>query len=782
MANYTSQVKNKDLLPIEYQRSLPVVRVTLWLLSAIFGLILVNQAFDLKILATTQTLPVAVMTLVISLVAYRLERTPVSGETLRYKLVGLLLVALATPVFFQNGYLPVTFAPISVVIFQCLCRGRGSKLLPYAVWAGWALAVYLSPIKEGQPFALHLMLITLILIPVTDILLRKANWETNTKDKLLSYVLAMGMLAVISLSIHKLVTGENAIPPLVLLAAFATSLWIISNRQLKQLGFRIAAAAFVLGTYWFSMSQNGVLPISLVAGFILFSFLLLPTFEALFVSLGLTALSLLPLLTLEASSLDFAPAPFFVRHFSVTLILIFALYKLFRVREQEVGYQPQPTPIIKGMLGATAVVGVLALIGYLTSSRAIKLELNAVLGGWLISGALVWLVVTWLSSVYLRNQQTLQQTVADLAISKETLEKQLDRQRHMFAVISHELRTPVAALSMLLHERAQNAPEDKDQNKSVELADHLVDVLNDLRQVAQPDQIKIAELKPTNLFQLIERATGSLTAILKERNQRLSLSTHGTLSHSMLLDRQHIRQIVTNLVKNASVHSGASEIWVDIHSDPANQLADVRIIVSDNGRGLDPSMQDRLFEAFARGNTDADGTGLGLFICQQLAQLMGGELKYQSRDGGGSCFALELSAQIPSEESLEIEQPKQLQDKVKGKRILLVEDNKTIQMITAKMLERSGATTTVADDGQSALKLYKSNPDAFDVILTDIMMPQMDGYELTLKLRALGCTLPIIGITAATIGEERERLLEHGATQVVAKPITMPALQAALQI
>lgn len=781
MENYTSHTKKIDRLPSEYQRSLPVVRVILWLLSAICGLVLVNQVFGLKILTTSHTFPVAVFTLAISIAAYLLQRTPESGETKWYKLTAVLLAALATPVLFQNGYLPATFTPISIVVFQCLYRGRWSKLLPYAVWACWSLAVYLSPVKEGQPFALRLMLITLILIPVTDLLLRKADWETNTKDKLFSYVLAMGTLACMVFAIHQFVLGENAIPALVSLAVFAASLWIVSIRKLTQPSLRILAAVFVFGTYWFSVSQNGVLPVTAVAALILFSFLLLPTFEALFFSLGLTALSLLPLLTLGASSLDFAPAPFFARHFSITLILIFALYQLFRMREQEAGYQHQPTPIIKSMLSATGVVAVLALIGYLTNSRAIKLELNTEFGGWLISGALVWLVVTWLSAVYLRNQQTLQQTVADLAASKETLEQQLDRQRHMFAVISHELRTPAAALSMLLHERAHAAPEDKDRSKSVELADHLVDVLNDLRQVAQPDQIKNAVLKPTNLFQLVERVTGSLAAILKERNQRLYINAHGTLSHSMLLDRQHIRQIITNLVKNASIHSGASEIWVDIHSAQAGQRANVRISISDNGCGMDPSMQNRLFEAFARGKTDADGTGLGLFICQQLAQLMGGALKYQPGDGGGSCFTLEFSAQVPSEESLEIEHPQQLQNKVKGKRVLLAEDNKTIQMITAKMLERFGATITLADDGQSALELYRKTPEAFDLILTDIMMPLMDGYELTRELRALGCTLPIIGITAATIGEERERLLEHGATQVVAKPITMNALQLALE-
>lgn len=97
------------------------------------------------------------------------------------------------------------------------------------------------------------------------------------------------------------------------------------------------------------------------------------------------------------------------------------------------------------------------------------------------------------------------------------------------------------------------------------------------------------------------------------------------------------------------------------------------------------------------------------------------------------------------------------------------------------MLENAGASLTLAENGQAALELYQHTPDAFDLIITDIMMPQMDGYEFTRELRALGCRLPIIGVTAATIGTESKQLLEQGATQVISKPISMKSLQLALQ-
>ena len=777
----TSQLTKNDPLPVEYQRSIPVIRVIIWFWALICWLVVASNILELSFLKTANPTPVLVVAVVTTFFAIKLIRQIQYGGDFRYKYLGPLLAILCVPVAYQNGYLPVTFAPLLMILSQCLYRGKGSKLFPYVIWFSWSVAVFLSPIKEGQAFAFRLLLITLFLIPVTDVLLRRYTWEHDTKTRLLLGVLAMGMAIAALLGVQQFLFGDNYFPALVSLATFAACYGVVSSDQLNGTKSRLAVAIGIFGAYWFAVAENGVLPIPLLAAFIFLTFLLLPAFEALFFGLGLTALSLLPLLALDTNSLDFAPAPFFTRHFAVTLVLIFALYSLFRSREHELGYLPEATPISKGMLSATTVVGFLALIEYLTGALNLTFGLNAQIGSWLISGILIWLLVTWLSSVYLRNQQSLKRSVRELASSREDLEKQLDRQRHLFAVISHELRTPAAALSMLLHDRLQSEPDDKTQSECVQLADHLVDVLSDLRQVAQPDQVRIAELKPTNLFELVERTTSSLTAILHERNQKISIKTQGTLPHTLLFDRQNVRQIVTNLVKNASLHSGGTEIQIDIHSDQSAQQVDVQLTISDNGRGLDPSMQASLYEAFARGNTDADGTGLGLFICKQLAEQMGGELRYQPRNGGGSSFILQFSAELPNEETLQRLQPKELPDNVKGKRVLLAEDNKTIQMVTAKMLERAGVTTTLAHDGKTALELYASTPQAFDLILTDIMMPQMDGYQLTRELRELGCNLPIIGITAATIGDERERLLEQGATQVVAKPLTMHSLQLALQ-
>lgn len=780
MDRHTTLDAPNNNLPIEYRRAMPVILSTLCFFSLSWWLIVINGALGSGLLAAPSILPVFVVALVTTALAYHLRSNSHSNRQIHWLPIMLLLPVFSIPVAYQNGYLPTPFAPIVMIITQCVYRGRGSKAIPFLILASWCAAVYLSPVKEGQAYALRLFLTTLIFIPIIDVLLRQADWEHDTKTRLLLNVLVLGFGISLILAFQNYMSGASIYAALLASVIFAACYGAVSKGKLTNIKYRSAIAIAILAAYWFAISQNGLLPVTLVALVILLTFLLLPAFEGLYLSLGLITVSMTPLITLDPASLDFAPAPFFIRHFAVTLMVIFALYRLFRTRELEIEDESKPTPVFKGALIATATMGVLALIEGLTTARALTFELNEALGPWLINGVLSWLFVTWLSSVYLRNQQSLKQTVCELDASKEALQDQLEKQQRLFAVISHELRTPAAAMSMLLKEHKGGRRTESEERMLVEISEHLLDVLNDLRQVAQPDQIKAVEFQPTNLYELIERTTGSLTSTLYERQQNLTLNSFGTLPQALLLDRQRLRQVLTNLVKNASVHSGGSQIDIQIHSELQQQDANIRICISDNGTGLDPSMQSRLFEAFARGNTDADGTGLGLYICQQLANQMNGQMSYQPREGGGSCFTLEFSARRPNEETLEQLQPTEYQDNIRGKRVLLAEDNTTIQIITARMLENAGASLTVAENGQAALELYQHTPDAFDLILTDIMMPRMDGYQLTRELRSLGCTLPIIGITAATIGDESERLLKQGATEVVSKPITLDALQRAL--
>ncbi len=360
------------------------------------------------------------------------------------------------------------------------------------------------------------------------------------------------------------------------------------------------------------------------------------------------------------------------------------------------------------------------------------------------------------------------------------LEVEKDRQKQMFAVISHEIRTPAASLNMLIHHKGVTAKDPADTEKMTEISDHLVSVLDDLRFVIKPDQAKIADEKAVELFITIDKIAASLSVLLEQNGQAIKTITQGQLPTVLKFNVQLVRQIVTNLVKNASIHSGASEIVLRLSaSEQPDEQWMVFVQVEDNGRGIAASDQQKLFEAFARGSTQADGTGLGLYIAREYANQLGGDLNYQLREGGGSVFTLSFKAQEAEQFEAAPADAEVLSTSIQGKHVLLAEDNQTIQMVTQIILMKGGATVDMANDGADAMALIRQAPDKYDLVITDIMMPNMNGYELTRELREFGFSNPIIGVTAAVIGEESAQLLAMGANQVIEKPVDLPKLNAA---
>lgn len=401
------------------------------------------------------------------------------------------------------------------------------------------------------------------------------------------------------------------------------------------------------------------------------------------------------------------------------------------------------------------------------------------------------------------------------------LEMQRERQRQMFAIIGHELRTPAASLHMLLED--QGVRELKPHGVVIyDTSLHLISVLDDLRSVVQPEGSDIGEIVSDTLPHLFDRALTPLKPLIEDSRLHLEISLSGDSDRLICGNFQALRQILTNLVKNAALYSGGKNIWVSAHTSPIDsQQVSVRLSVEDDGRGIPSDLQAEMFSAFTRGDSKKDGTGLGLFICKDLTQKMGGELSYSSRSGGGACFVIniafeafdaftsdpvsqssalthelylhgqlqvsvndeELSASaMPTDRATIIpsdtpQQPVQ-RSLLDGKSVLVAEDNPMIQMLTRKLLENLGAEVEVADNGLIALDLIKER--SFDLVLSDIFMPELDGYGLCKAIRSLNLNLPIIGVTAATIGEEVDKMIAAGASQVISKPINASALLAAL--
>lgn len=377
----------------------------------------------------------------------------------------------------------------------------------------------------------------------------------------------------------------------------------------------------------------------------------------------------------------------------------------------------------------------------------------------------------------------LKQIAQDRQSALEALERRQQAQQQMFAVIGHELRTPAAALSMMLDSQLEELTEEEvsalPYAKDISAAaKHLMDVLDDLRAVVEPESINFRTRDNATPLDVVEGCLAPLRDRLKTANLWVQINAVQGAAEWVSFDAKGMRQIITNLVKNAAIHSGASELklglLIELNDEAQKQL---RVELADNGKGIPQEQWESIFEPFARGDTEADGTGLGLYICREIARASGGELTLDASPDGGCRFTLLM----PLDEVVEEVEPKTISlgacDSLSGKSILFAEDNLTLRMLTEQILKALDAKYQPAINGAEALELAAG--EDFDLVLTDIFMPEVDGFELVETLRKRGFNKPIIGITAAMVGDETERLLAAGADIVVPKPVTRDKLEAA---
>ena len=373
-------------------------------------------------------------------------------------------------------------------------------------------------------------------------------------------------------------------------------------------------------------------------------------------------------------------------------------------------------------------------------------------------------------SAEMRAQEQLKAVNADL-------EKTLERQQQMFAVIGHELRTPVASIEMLI---ADDELTESQKLKNIEeISRNMLGVLEDLRVIVVPERAIEAKSERVSPQAVIQRTLGPLTGLVR----KAGLSLHMELDPQACkceFNAQALRRLLTNLVRNALLHSKGRNIWVKykVNQAPEAYHQSATLIVEDDGKGIGAATEGKLFEAFYRGDSDADGTGLGLYICAELAQILGGSIDYKSRTEGGSTFIIKMKLPLHSEvETQTLTSSKMVN--LNGMRVLIAEDEAMLRMLTTKQLNKVGAEVTACENGREALDAFETGE--FDLILTDIMMPELNGYGLTKALRERNYTGPIVGITAAVVGKETDELKEAGADLVMSKPFRIGDFEKVLQ-
>ena len=369
------------------------------------------------------------------------------------------------------------------------------------------------------------------------------------------------------------------------------------------------------------------------------------------------------------------------------------------------------------------------------------------------------------------NEIERQQQLEEMLCEREDM---MRRQQKMFAIIGHELRTPVSAVSMLIQDDQIDTAQKLEQLS--EISAGLLNVIDDLRLVSNPGETRKVQLEVKNPERVIIGALGSLKKVFQDR----SVQVHTSIEKSSLNLRipvQSLRQTVTNLAKNAALHSDGKNIYVSLsYSETHGSGLLTTLRVEDDGKGIKPEKRARLFEAFERGDSQQDGSGLGLYIVRTLATKMDGAVSCTASRYGGACFSVTFPVSLASiVESDVVAQPELSLD---GMRILLAEDEATLRLMTGRMLTKRGAKVTCCEDGAEALELFKKGH--FDLLLTDMMMPRMDGVALTQTVREIAPEFPIIAVTAAVMGTESDKLKAAGVNAVVAKPITASVLQKTL--
>ncbi|WP_029038398.1 response regulator [Salinimicrobium xinjiangense] len=406
----------------------------------------------------------------------------------------------------------------------------------------------------------------------------------------------------------------------------------------------------------------------------------------------------------------------------------------------------------------------------------------------ILSVALITILSLLTLSLYKNNNlraranDLLQKKNSELVTAKENAEKASLAKAQFLSTITHELRTPLYAVTGLTHLLLEESPTEnqKEHLNSLKFSgEYLLSLINNILDLNKLEAKKVEMLESS--FNLKKRITDVLVALknsAEDKKTKLHLEFDADIPRKLKGDPLKISQILINLIGNSIKFTENGDIWVRVKK--LNQT-DARVLlrfeVQDNGEGISKEKQKAIFENFTQGslqiNRKFGGTGLGLSIVKNLLNLMESEIHLESELGEGSLFYFELNFEAvepaaPKEAgSNDIPEPLS-NDIMHNKKILIVEDNKINQMITRKILEKNQVICDVADNGTIAISKVKNND--FDLILMDIHMPGISGIEATREIRKFNETIPIIALTAVTLEESLDEFYLNGFNDIIPKP------------
>jgi len=380
----------------------------------------------------------------------------------------------------------------------------------------------------------------------------------------------------------------------------------------------------------------------------------------------------------------------------------------------------------------------------------------------------------------------------ELVQARKIAEAASQSKSEFLANMSHEIRTPLAGILGYAEMVALycNSSEEREDylEKIRRCADTLTTLINDILDLSKVEAgaLKV-ELVAFSIVAEVEHAVSLFQTTAAEKKVTFNVHYERPFPNQIISDPTRLRQILTNLIGNAVKFTDSGSVSLHVFSDKkdANRLS---FALTDTGCGLAPEEQARLFQPFVQADSSTTrkygGTGLGLALSRRLAEALGGELVLvDSAPGKGSTFRLTIPVNLPGEANLGmVKTPgagialdnRNTWPRLDQIHILVAEDNPDNRELLQRFLGAQGASVDLANNGEETLK--KAQTVRYDVILMDIQMPELDGLEVTRKLRKLKNLTPIIALTAHAMSDERDKCLAAGCNEFLTKPINVPML------
>ena len=366
------------------------------------------------------------------------------------------------------------------------------------------------------------------------------------------------------------------------------------------------------------------------------------------------------------------------------------------------------------------------------------------------------------------------------------------------ANMSHDIRTPMNAITgitSLLEHDAGNEEKVREYAKKIDVsAQHLLGIINDVLDMSKIEAGKtVFKYSDFSILELMQEIQMMFRPQAEGKHQMMVMN-HDNIEHEWVNgDKVHMMQIFSNLLSNAVKYTqegGKIQFLVEEYETKSRAYAKYRFVVSDNGMGMSADFKDTIFDAFTRAESSLtnkiQGTGLGMAITRNLVEAMGGTIDVESELGQGSCFEVFMDLKIAEDRSVALaaqeETDEQDDNILQGMRFLCAEDNELNAEILTELLKIEGAECTICENGEEILKAFEQSvPGDYDMILMDVQMPVMNGYEATKAIRRsshkLAKKIPIIAMTANAFSEDIQHSLAAGMTAHVSKPVEMKVLE-----